>query len=220
MYLHCKKGCHRQGRRYPGGILAFESTFTKSGGATSTAHRVAAPPGMETAYHQMVALLPDFGRAPSLEFYDDLHGVGGLFMPADWAIAIGVKDIEGIADSVLNTRRSELTRIVVELFPSTWNLPRTVRNLTIAAGMGRCAAHELGHAVIYKGWNNPFAPDQEAGADYYAGRFDAARRADLRLGEMFFRAIGCTGPTCDHPTPDIRSRAYVMGYRDQSQRAA
>lgn len=219
MFLHCQKGCHRRGRRYSDGVLAFEGALASREGSSNTAHRVAAPPGMEKAYHEMVALVADFGQAPTLEFYDDLHGVGGLFIPDEWVIAIGVKDIEDIADSVLSARSVEVTRIATELSPRIGHSPNAVRNLMIAAGMGRCAAHELGHAVIFKGWINPFAPDGEAGADYYAGRFDAARGADRRLGEMFFRAIGCIGPTCDHPAPETRSKAYLVGYREQQQRA-
>lgn len=218
MFLHCPKGCHRRGQRLPGGVLAFQSGSAKGSGMSGTARLVAIPHGIETAYAEMVRLLENFGRAPSLEFYDYLHGVGGLFIPDDWVIAIGVKDIEDVADAVLSTRREEVSRIMNELSPGRGNAPNFVRKLLIASGMGRCVAHELGHAVIFRGWHHPFDPDGEAGADYYAGKFDAARGADWRLGEMFFRAIGCTGPTCDHPTPDGRSNAYLVGYREQSRR--
>jgi hypothetical protein len=80
-------------------------------------------------------------------------------------------------------------------------------------------AHELGHAMIAQGWRNPFFPDAEAGADYYAGKLDAARRHDWRIGSLIFQHIGCVGRTCAHPTPAARRDAYQRGYGEQ-QRAA
>lgn len=75
-------------------------------------------------------------------------------------------------------------------------------------------AHELGHAAIYRGAHNPYAPDGEAGADYYAGRLDAHRNMNTELGAMFFFSIGCIGDSCTHPEPNVRAAAYRRGYSD------
>jgi hypothetical protein len=73
-------------------------------------------------------------------------------------------------------------------------------------------AHELGHALIFTGAANPCAPDGEAGADYYAGKFDAAGGRSPDLGALFFWSIGCAGDFCDHPSPDIRAAACRAGF--------
>lgn len=218
--MNCIKCCQRPAWHLSDGRLAFQSPRARGVAPADSAGRVDAPPGMLEAYADMVSRVPDLGQPPSLEFYDDLHGVGGLFIADAWTIAIGIRDIEDITTVVLSEHFAEVAQITNELSPGRGDSPATVWSVMKAAGMGRCVAHELGHAVIFRGWSNPFAPDQEAGADYYAGRFDAARGADWRLGEMFFHAIGCVGTSCRHPSPDGRSHAYIRGYRQQSPRAA
>jgi hypothetical protein len=220
MFLYCPKGCCRQSRRHGADALAFETVGAWGESSAATARRVATPPEMQKAYSAMASKLRDFGRPPTLEFYDDLHGVGGLFIPGDWVIAIGRKDMADIVERVLSTRWAEVARVAQEVAAAKGFAITDVRKVMLGAAMGRCIAHELGHAAIHRGWHNPFAPDGEAGADYYAGRLDAARGNDWRLGEMFFRAIGCVGPSCSHPSPQGRSNAYVTGYREQTQRAA
>jgi len=202
----------------PAGLL-FEATVANGWPAQKVANRVSTPFGMANAYTDMVSKIPGFSP-PTLEFYDDLHGVGGLFLADQWVIAIGVRDMEEIADHVFATRWAEVVQIVAQLAREQGMVVRDVRQVMIGMGMERCISHELGHSLISCGWHNPFAPDQEAGADFYAGKLDAARGQSWRLGEMIFRAIGCTGPTCDHPTPDGRSQAYVAGYNEQSSSAA
>jgi len=168
----------------------------------------------------MVAKVRALGTPPALEVYDDLHGVGGLFIPAHWVIAVGLKDITDVSDQILATRRDEVAFISNDLARTRGLRVDDLRRLLTVSGLVRCIAHELGHALIYRGWVNPFALDGEAGADYYAGQIDASRGTDWRLGEMFFRAIGCRGPTCDHPSPEGRSNAYVTGYDNLPFRAA
>jgi len=90
--------------------------------------------------------------------------------------------------------------------------PGTLFAFAIDVATRRCIAHELGHAMISRGASNPYAPDDEAGADYYAGGFDAARNKNRDLGELFFHAIGCVGSSCTHPAPDVRAAAYRAGY--------
>ena len=218
MRLPCQKGCQRRTGRY-GKSLAFELANAYGQNTTGTANRVAAPPAMADAYAAMIAKVPTLGVAPTIEFYDSLHGVGGLFIPGEWVIAIGVQDIEEIADRVLANQWSEVAEIATELARSRGLSTADTRRVMIAAGLGRCIAHELGHALIQRGWYHPFGRDAEAGADYFAGKLDAARGNDARLGELFFREIGCTGASCDHPSPDGRATAYLTGYVEQ-QRAA
>jgi hypothetical protein len=164
-----------------------------------------------------MAALTSLSQAPPvLEFYDDLHGAGGMFIPADWAILVGVADMRRIAADVVRVSGHRVAEIMAG---STGRRPtaQEVLGFTAEAATRRCMAHELGHALLSRGANNPYAPDDEAGADYYAGRLDAARDKNLEFGEMFFHAIGCVGPTCDHPPPDMRAAAYRAGYLDQKR---
>ncbi|MFY0584344.1 hypothetical protein ACN28S_67565 [Cystobacter fuscus] len=214
------KGCHRSTRRFANGALFFEAAGTHSVPATRTSTRIATPAPMEEAYTEMLTRVPNLRPAPTLEFYDDLHGFGGLFMAEPWVVAVGQKDIETIADQLLSTRHLEVARVARELGAARNVNVTSIRTVLLGSAMARCIAHELGHAMLYCGFHNPYAPDEEAGADYYAGRLDASRRIDWRLGEMFFRSIGCVGPTCTHPTPANRSSAYVTGYNEQYSKAA
>ena len=59
--------------------------------------------------------------------------------------------------------------------------------------------------------------DDEAGADFYAGKLDASMGRSRDLGAMFFFAIGCTGISCSHPAPELRASAYLAGH-DAQQR--
>lgn len=170
---------------------------------------------MGQAYADMVSKVRIRFSAPQLEFYDDLRGVGGLFIADAWSIAVGQKDIEAIVDRLLATRYKDVAQVVYQLGQAKGVNVSAVRTVLLDSAMARCIAHELGHALIHVGCHNPYAPDGEAGADYYAGRLDAARGIDWQLGEMFFRAIGCVGPTCTHPSPQGRSSAYCDGFNEQ-----
>lgn len=219
MYGECSRGCLRHSVRVSRTSLAFDAVAGRSARGQKTANRIATPSFAAHAYAEMVRQLRNFGRAPVLEFYETLHGVGGLFIADQWVIAVGLRDIQEIADRVLSNHWYEVAKIAQSLAARQNSVVKDVRSVMIGAGIGRCIAHELGHAVLYRGWRNPFHPDEEAGADYYAGRLDAARGTNWQLGEMFFRAIGCVGPTCNHPTPADRSNAYVTGYEEQLRAA-
>ncbi|HVY31038.1 MAG TPA: hypothetical protein VHB79_30995 [Polyangiaceae bacterium] len=220
MHISCPKGCTRRAWRIAPHVLAIEPAGLMRRGSASRATRIATPHGIGDAYAQMVSKVRHLGTAPALEVYDDLHGVGGLFIPDNWVIAVGLKDIADISDRILSTRHDDVAAIARDLARTKGPRVDDLRGLLIVSGMVRCVGHELGHALIHRGWVNPFSPDGEAGADYYAGQIDAARGTDWRLGEMFFRAIGCRGPTCSHPSPENRSTAYMTGYENMRFRAA
>lgn len=220
MHLHCPKGCLRRSRCLSDGSRVIESIDTAGNPAQDVARGVRTPSAISRAYGQMTSRVRSLEHAPKLEFYDNLHGVGGLFIPDQWVIAVGVQDIGEIADRLLAERGPEIEQIANELGMAKRVRVTDARQLVVVAGTCRCIAHELGHAILFRGEVNPFYPDEEAGADYYAGKIDAARRTDWRLGEMFFSAIGCRGPSCSHPSPEERAGAYLAGYREQMPGAA
>jgi hypothetical protein len=219
MRLQCPKGCERIVARLHDGSARFYGVRAPGFIEAKDSHRVRPPTGIAEEYTAMVALTSLARQPPVLEFYDDLHDVGGIFTGTDWAILVGVGDMQRIASRVLahgyrHAERAYMTRYRGILRPGQ----QAVFNFVVQAATARCMAHELGHAIIRTGAANPFTPDDEAGADYYAGRLDAARGRDRALGEMFFWSIGCTGPSCNHPSPDMRAAAYRAGY--DAQRAA
>lgn len=212
-FLTCPKGCIRHAVRYTNGFATFAVPGTY-GPEHKTARQVAVPPAMHADYDKMVALTPLRDHPPALEFYDDLHGVGGMFIPQAWAIIVGVKDQAEIAARVRRiwpTEVAQLFRQVHGRLPA----PGQLVPFVFDAAVRRCMAHELGHALIRNGSGNPYAPDEEAGADYYAGRFDAALGRMRNLGAMFFYSIGCVGPSCTHPEPDVRAEAHGAGFDHQ-----
>jgi hypothetical protein len=156
---------------------------------------------------------------PALEFYDDLHGVGGMFVVDDWMIMIGVRDMQNVAADLLQRWRKQLTDLYMVGHGGQWPTPAELHAFAVEVATRRCMAHEIGHALISSGAPNPYKPDEEAGADYYAGRLDAIRGNDKSLGMMFFFSIGCVGVSCAHPTPNDRAAAYTAGY-DEQKRAA
>jgi hypothetical protein len=219
MYAPCARGCRRSTRRERGNALAFEMASASGQRTTGVARRIPVPKEIVQAYTDMVSRVPDLARPPELEFYDDLHGVGGLFIADHWVIAVGQADMERIVENLIATQPASVARVVQDTAAAQGAPINSVRKVLLGGVMGRCIAHELGHALIFRGYVNPYAPDEEAGADYYAGRLDAARGKGGRLGEMFFRAIGCVGPSCHHPSPQGRVVAYSSGYHAQRQSA-
>ncbi|MBI5515227.1 MAG: hypothetical protein HY909_15730 [Deltaproteobacteria bacterium] len=211
--MPCFKGClNRNVQRHPRRLL-FTGRGLAGGPELKSATPVFGPADMVAEYREMVGLT-NLRSAPALEFYDDLHGVGGIFSAADWTILVGVRDMDQIAGAVLGRWSAQVAAIYTQSYgsiPSAQTLPVYAREVATR----RCIAHELGHALIYSGARNPYAPDDEAGADYWAGRLDAARGRSLELGEMFFWTIGCTSSSCDHPSPDVRAAAYRAGYESQ-----
>jgi hypothetical protein len=166
-------------------------------------------------YQALVQMTQLSRSPPALEFYDDLHDVGGLFSGADWVIMVGLRDMERIAARVLSKWSERVADIYANGNGGARPTREVLRNYVHQAATRRCMAHEIGHALIYRGAANRYAPDGEAGADYYAGRLDAERRRSQALGEIFFWTIGCVGSSCDHPSPDDRAAAYNAGYADQ-----
>lgn len=139
---------------------------------------------------------------PSLVFVDSLGGAGGLFLGD--LILVGVADAEGIA-------RRVLPRVVPRA--RFWEaLPPLVMVVT-----EKIIAHELGHALDAEGLLDAPFRDPEARADYAAGWLDKVRGRDRGLGRAIFKAIGCEGLLCTHPSPAGRAHAYVTG-RQQASR--
>lgn len=212
----CQKGCVRDATRFTNGTMWFQTPNRSGARDQKAAYQVAVPSELQQDYRKMVGMTR-LHSAPTLEFYNDLHGVGGLFLPAAWAILVGVRDMEDIATRMLQQFGDKVLRVYLSnpgaSYPSYDMLFAYVRD----AASRRCMAHELGHAIISKGAPNPYAPDGEAGADYYAGRLEAAAGNRSReLGEIFFWSIGCTGPSCTHPAPPVRAQAYGGGFHSQS----
>lgn len=208
--MSCPKGCNHATFRIPGGGLAFGS-----GGSYRGARRVATPRGFAAAYADMCSRVPLLAPPPQLEFFDDLHDMGGLFIGGEWVVAVGLGDAKRIARRLLGVHGAALAEISKQLGFANGFSVKSVGDVILGAVVGRIMAHELGHALIFRGWENPFGADGEAGADYYAARLDAARGKDWRLGQVIFHSIGCTGASCTHPSPDGRASAYAHGYRVQ-----
>ncbi len=209
----CQKGCSRWVARSRIGA-AFHGAGPFGMAETLTAVRVAAPSAIADEYVATVSATALASNQPTLEFYDTLHGVGGIFSGPDWAILVGVKDMQDIAASVLASWPQDLITLFVA-GRGVWPTAAALSRFAFEAAVRRCIAHELGHALIYRGAENPFEPDDEAGADFYAGRLDAALGRTCELGQMFFWSIGCRGPSCTHPSPDVRAAAYAAGYEQQ-----
>jgi hypothetical protein len=167
---------------------------------------------MADEYAAITQLTPLARTPPAVEFYSDLHDVGGMFSSNDWVILVGVGDMLRIASKVLASWYRAAEAVCMAVNRGQRPSRPTLLQFVMGAATVRCMAHELGHALIASGMVNPYAPDPEAGADYYAGRLDAARGRNRQLGEMFFWSIGCIGPSCTHPRPDVRAGAYAAGY--------
>lgn len=217
--LHCSKGCSRRVARYTNGTLAFQAHDVWGFPQTKQANLVPPPSGMQKAFSDMIACTTLRSHPPALEFYDNLHGAGGMFVPDQWVIMVGLRDMREIAADVAQRWPDELINLYAGGYGGRRASTPQLVEYSITAATGRCIAHEIGHAMIYKGYWNPYDPDQEAGADYYAGKLDAARGRSRALGKMFFFSIGCVGPSCDHPSPSVRAAAYDAGY-DEQRRAA
>jgi hypothetical protein len=217
--MTCVKGCCKRTTRAGHERLVVEVPAFLGMPHNAVAQKVAIPPRLLRAYADMTAKVRWPAGPPILEFYDDLHGVGGLFIPGDWVVAVGVRDTDEIADGLLREYGETLTALAREQGQRARVQVTKPRDVVRGAVVGRVMAHELGHALLALGLNNPHAPDVEAGADYWAARLDAARQKDWRLGELIFRAIGCTGLMCTHPSPAVRANVYVEGYRDQMNAA-
>lgn len=213
--VSCPKGCLRHVSRPRTGTVAFYGLNAVGELDALAATRVSMRAAMAAEYEDMVSRTRLGRPPPTLEFYDDLHGVGGLFIGDQWAILIGERDMERIARNVIRQWPQHVARLYMNGNGGQRGTPQAVLAFAVTAATRRCIAHELGHALIYRGGANPYHPDAEAGADYYAGRLDAARGRHRLLGEMFFYSIGCIGDSCTHPSPPNRAAAYGAGYQQQ-----
>jgi hypothetical protein len=213
MLLNCAKGRHRRFTKFPNSI-AFHGVSSHGLAEQRSATRVPTPPGTADEYAAMIQRTPLRDHPPGLEFYDDLGDVGGMFVGPDWAIMLGLGDMQRLTCKVLGQWSPQ----VAAIYRARNGAPPTAHALyayAVHSATLRCLAHELGHALICAGSVNPFAPDGEAGADYYAGRFDAEMGRSPELGALFFLSIGCTGHACNHPSPSIRATAHRAGFDAQ-----
>jgi hypothetical protein len=214
MFLQCTTGCQQRVARFHDGRVAFHGVGVHGFADQKSAARVAAPQGLAEEYAAMIRRTALHANPPSLEFYDDLQDVGGMFVGIEWLILIGVRDMLRLAGKVLRQWSPQVAAIYgarTGIHPTAEGL-HAIAVRTVAV---RCMAHELGHALIFAGAANPCEPDGEAGADYYAGRFDAAGGRSPQLGALLFWSIGCAGDVCDHPSPNIRAAAYRAGFDAQ-----
>ena len=217
--MWCPKGCcDRNAVQYRNGLLTFVGPSGYGYEETKTAARVGTSPTLQRRYLGMISMTALRENPPTFEVHDDLHGVGGMFIADQWAIVVGAQDMRRIAHDVLGRWSHQVATIFVQT-NGHWPTQEQLVHFVTEAATLRCIAHEIGHALIASGSGNPYHPDEEAGADYYAGRLDAAHGRSVELGKMFFYAIGCTGRTCSHPRPPTRAAAYAFGY-DAQQRAA
>jgi hypothetical protein len=213
MFLNCAKGRQRGITKLHNGI-AFHRVGAHGFAEQRSAIRVADPPGTADEYATMIQRTPLRDHPPGLEFYDDLEDVGGMFVGPDWVIMLGLGDMQRLTCKVLRQWSPQ----VAAIYRARSGAPPSAEALYAFAAHSvtlRCLAHELGHALIVAGAANPFAPDGEAGADYYAGRFDAEMGRSPELGALFFLSVGCTGHACNHPSPSIRATAHRAGFDAQ-----
>jgi hypothetical protein len=213
MLLNCAKGRLHGVTKFPDGI-AFHEVSAHGIAEQRSATRVPAPPGMADEYATMIQRTPLRDHPPGLEFYDDLGDVGGMFVGPDWVIMLGLGDLQRLTCKVLGQWSPQVSTIYRARNGAPPSTQALYAYATHSATL-RCLAHELGHALIVAGAPNPFAPDAEAGADFYAGRFDAEMGRSPELGALFFLSIGCTGHACDHPSPSIRATAHRAGFDAQ-----
>lgn len=210
---HCLKGCNsRRLHRLNEHRLALLSDQASE---RTIANRVGMSLELSREYAAQVAHT-SLKPPPTFELYDNLRGVGGLFIGDQWAIVVGVDDMRQIAAAMLQNWGRRLHALCLAE-TGRWPQATDLNNWLVWEATKRCIAHELGHALIFSGANNPYYADHEAGADYYAGRLGAARGHSLEIGKMFFEAIGCVGDFCIHPDPASRAAAYERGYVAQAR---
>lgn len=209
----CRKGCRDRAVRVGLKGLMTGSLLT---GLHQITRKLSIPPEIARSYRDMTAAIGAFSEAPTLELHDTVHGVGGFFIPDQWAIIVGLEDQRVIARHLRTNHWSEAVRLTRLAMPGHVVVTEAdVVRVTDRAAILRCVAHELGHAIRHVGFRDRFPADEEAGADYWAGRLSAVANLDGRFGEFFFHAIGCTGASCTHPAPMERARAFATGYREQ-----
>lgn len=164
------------------------------------------------AVRQMIAAAPVLSGVV-VYLVKTTRGRGGFFLAPN-LIVLGLDDAVAIAEHIREEHADQIAAISLDhMLRHGWTSEPDFSFLVYSA-MGRLLAHELGHALRYRGWWAPFT-DEEANADYLAGFLDSRRGKDPLLGSMVFFSIGCNFPGCDHPPSGVRSAAYEMGYEDE-----
>src|SRR5688572_15670846 len=110
----------------------------------ATAQRVTTPAALAAAYKEMVGHVHGLRRPPKLEFYNSLHGVGGLFIADQGVIAVGMEDGEAITDDLLSRYPEELAALARELAREKGIKNPDIRQVVLGGVLGRITAHELG----------------------------------------------------------------------------
>lgn len=189
--------------------VSESSVILRIGKKTTRLERTRVPAAIGKAFKEMV-WLSGLACSPRLEFVRSLLGYGGAYLVG--LILLGVEDAREIAQNIWTKHKDFLTRRMLELCGKKKSQRCQPGRLFQAAVQGRVLAHELGHAMRnFLGTSTPF-DNEEAAADYLAGKLDALRGENWRVGRVIFYSIGCEGLFCTHPTPCGRAHAYVTGY--------
>lgn len=205
MNRSCPKGCEARG-------LGRHGAWGRLTHATRT---VPITRELWNDYRRLSEVLRDIDTPPRLEVHEDLGGVGGEFIGSQWLIRLDLQDVLSIARSIREQRWDESVAFTRRAVPQPWISRSDVVRATNRAVLLRMLAHELGHAAHFAGTPIPRDHDKEAGADFLAGAISAVTDLDVQFGALVFHHIGCTGPSCSHPSPRERACAYVTGFQQQ-----
>lgn len=208
----CPKGCRRRWFEAGREGLVLRHPLAP---ARRVSQKLRTPQHLAADYQQMLTVVTGLPRRPALEVHDTLGGVGGMFVPSQNVILLDWQELDAIAARLRIDHAEEVRRFTRPAWPWTWVSQTAIESHVFTAVMRRVLAHELGHALIVAGYPHPFGGDEEAGADFYAGRIAAILGYDERFGALVFHELGCTGASCTHPRPGVRARAFVIGYREQ-----
>src|SRR5260221_9607385 len=142
LQLVCPKGCSRPVLRFAhGGSIAFSGSNARGFAEQKRASRIPLPGGTREDFDAMVGLTQLRATPPALELFDDLHGVGGLFVADQWAILVGLQDQVSIAANVLQRWPHESRRIYAQANCGRQPTPKQLFDVTLEAAVHRCMAH-------------------------------------------------------------------------------
>jgi hypothetical protein len=216
---HCPKGCIRRIARHGDASISFWGARPDSGEEQQLSRLIPTPPRLQAEFDDAAGRTGLRSEVAELEVYDDLHGAGGMFDAGPWVVLVGARDVDDAGRMVVERWTKDLLKLYANGNGGARATPEELLAYAVEAAMRRYIAHGIGHALIAMGNPNPYQPDEEAGADYYAGKLDAARGRSRALGELVFHSIGCADPSCGHPSPTARVAAYGAGY-DAQRRAS